>query len=395
MKSKQISCQFGFPYSLNAYLMIHRKTHVFPALVAYVDFVSLRDCYKKTVGLLSHVTLQLLHYYSVAKSLTGQPQQESPLSPHPADFPSPGKVVDLSFRSDCVGEEGEMLAFSDDGVLATGLMGRTAFGNDGEAEEAESALDSSAVSEGMLDDFDKDEQLRNLLERSYPQLMAILRGRCDMVQVACLEKEVQELAISLHASAGMLKIFIHSVSSDRSDLSSHTLKDEAQEESMQDSALETSHSQPSPESSDVKDGSLTSPDTRCAVQQAAKDSVHPPRSFSQQDLSTLSEGLIQLLSQEETLASFTKLTPQTLQNKEQLRAVLAQLCEAAQATASLKLELHHARGLQQGLEEERLTLQEEVARLSHYNKNLARELQVSAGSLVMPFHIFNDFVIHV
>ncbi|XP_050701004.1 A-kinase anchor protein 9-like isoform X3 [Eriocheir sinensis] len=334
-----------------------------------------RDWYKKTVGLLSHVTFQLLHYYRVAESLTGQPQQDPSSSPHPADISSPGKMVDLSFRSDCVGEEGEMLAFSDDGVLATGLMGRTAFISDGESEEPESALDSSVVSEGMLDDFDKDEQLRALLERSYPQLMAILRGRVDMVQVASLEKEVQELTISLQASAGMLKIFIHSVSSDRINSSTHTLKDEGQEESMQDSALETSHSQPSQENSDAKDVSLTSCDPLSAAQQATKD-VRPPRPTLQGDLSTISEGLIQLLSQEEALASFTMLAPQDPQNKEQLRAVLCQLCEAAQATASLKLELHHTKGLQQGLEEERLTLQEEVARLTHYNKNLARELQV-------------------
>lgn len=279
-----------------------------------------------------------------------------------------------------------MLAFSDDGVLATGLVGRTPFSNDGEAEDVESALDNTAVSEGMLDDFDKDEQVRTLLERSYPQLMAILKGRCDMVQVACLEKEIQELTISLQASAGMLKIFIHSVSGDRSDLSTHTLKaEEAQEESVPDSALETSHSQPSPESSDVRDESLTSPDPPAAVQQAAKNVILPSRSVFEQDLSTISEGLMQLLSQEETISSYTMLTPHDPPNKEQLKAVLSQLCEAAQASAGLKLDLHHARSLQQGLEEEHHTLQEEIARLTHYNKNLARELQVSVGSLFLSF----------
>lgn len=333
------------------------------------------------------MTLQLLHYYSVAQSLT-QPQQDSSSYPsHPADFSSPGKVVDLSFRSDCVGEEGEMLAFSEDGVLATGLMGRTAFVNEGEPELVESALDSTTVSEGMLDEFDKDEQVRALLERSYPQLVAILKGRYDIVQLACLEKEIQELTISLQASAGMLKIFIHSVSGDRSDLTSHTLKGEVQEESVQDSALETSHSQPSQENSDVKDESHTTLDPPHPVQEVAENIILSSRSVLQLDLSTISEGLMQLLSEEETLPSFTVLTLQDPQNKEQLRAFLSQLCEAAQATASLKLDLHHAKGLQQGLEEERHALQEEVAQLTHYNKKLARELQVSVGSTVMKFHI--------
>ncbi|XP_063868536.1 A-kinase anchor protein 9-like isoform X2 [Scylla paramamosain] len=345
-----------------------------------------RDWYKKTVGLLSHVTLQLLHYYSVAQSLTHQPQEgtASPL-PHPPESPTPGRILDLSFLSDCVGEEEEeMLAFSEDRALATGLMGRTTIGMGGEVEDAESALDGTAVSDGMMDDLDKDEQVRALLERSYPQLMAILKGRWDRVLVARLEKEVQELTISLQASAGMLRIFIHSVSGNGDDLMPHGLRDEVQEEGVKSSVLKVGHSESIQEGNEQKKESEGILGFSVGVQQttATKDTTVPPSaSILQQDLSCISEGLIQLLSQEESLPSFITLAPHDLQDKEQLKAVLRQLCEAAQATASLKLELHHTQGLQQGLEEERQNLQEEVNRLTHYSKNLAGELQVLKDQL--------------
>ena len=322
------------------------------------------------------MTLQLLHYYSVAQSLTHQSLEDaSSPPPQPPESPTPGRVLDLSFLSDCVGEdEEEMLAFSEDGALATGLIGRTTMGPEGEVEDTESALDGTAISEGMMDDLDKDEQVRTLLERSYPQLMAILKGRWDRVQVTRLEKEVQELTISLQASAGMLRIFIHSVSNNGNDLPSCILKDEVQEESVKNSMFEVSHSEPYQESDDLKESNVV---LNLNAATTAKDATVPPSSsILQQDLSCISEGLMQLLSQEESLPNFTMLEPYDLQDKEQLKAILCQVCEAAQATANLKLDLHHALGLQQGLEEERHNLQDEVTRLTHYSKNLARELQV-------------------
>ena len=277
-----------------------------------------------------------------------------------------------------------MLAFSEDRALATGLMGRTTIGMEGEVEDAESALDGTAVSDGMMDDLDKDEQVRALLERSYPQLMAILKGRWDRVLVARLEKEVQELTISLQASAGMLRIFIHSVSGNGDDLTPRVLRDEVQEEGVKSCVLKVGHSESAEEADEHNVGSEGILGFSVDVQQttATKGTTVPPSaSILHQDLSCISEGLMQLLSQEESLPSFITLAPHDLQDKEQLKAVLRQLCEAAQATANLKLQLHHTQGLQQGLEEERQNLQDEVHRLTHYSKNLAGELQVRLPSI--------------
>ncbi|XP_042218573.1 A-kinase anchor protein 9-like isoform X3 [Homarus americanus] len=389
-----------------------------------------RDWYKKTVGLLSHVTLQLLHYYSVAESYTNKPQDhkvineiiEDQSAMHQPELFS-GRVLDLSFLSDSMPDDSytsQLNMFAEDTALSTGLISKTIYTDQGDEPElvsnSGSVLDSTAMSEGMLDDVDKDEQVRSILTKSYPQLMSILKGRWDRVVVENLEKEVQELTISLQASAGMLKIFLHSVSSENQDLSSHTIREVTQDDSVKETVSDLSQHhlsetiealsktpgdevQPNKsiresESScstvslkihnvrkkfmkNLKDTEVDLPlkeDALDVTSQSSQSELF--KELTQLDLVNLSESLTILLSQDESFINFTKLKHQELIDEEKLKEVLKQLCQNVQFTACLQMKLHHVEGLLKGLEEEKKTLEDENCRLNHYSKNLAMELQV-------------------
>ncbi|XP_069957077.1 A-kinase anchor protein 9 isoform X3 [Cherax quadricarinatus] len=395
-----------------------------------------RDWYKKTVGLLSHVTLQLLHYYSVAESYTNKSQDHKMNEDHGSiEQPelSSGKIVDLSFLSDCMPDDNyasQLHMLTEDSVLSTGLLGKTVFAYHSEdtevASNSESVLDSTAMSEGMLEDMDKDEQVRNILTKSYPQLMSILKGRWDRVVVENLEKEVQELTISLQASAGMLKIFMHSLSSDNQEFSSHTVKDEIESDSVKETVNDLSQHHISDTTSKDEDNTMgnapeddkvqTKPEeksesggygTLAAVFSAKKKLMHllkstekmphlledtagvPDQSslsqvftaLSPQDLNDLSESLSLLLSQDESFMNLTTLKHQELKDIDKLKDVLRQLCQNAQATEHLQVKLHHLEGLLRGLQDEKKALKDENNRLNHYSKNLAMELQVAKDQI--------------
>ncbi|XP_042875039.1 A-kinase anchor protein 9-like isoform X4 [Penaeus japonicus] len=362
-----------------------------------------RDWYKKTVGLLSHVTLQLLHYYSVAENYTHKSHAAPSHDSIQYQEVMPGKVLDLSFLSDCVHDESEgnqFTTFPEDSVVSTGLIGKTVEADHGEETElgsnAESMLDSTAMSEGMLDDMDKDEQVRQILTKSYPQLMSILKGRWDRVMVDHLEKEVQELTISLQASAGMLKIFMHSVTENQ-DLSSHTIRDESRIDNTKECSLElTQHhmdefdvadqlGQPGSNRQDEEGGDQQCGDQDDSLPDAERASqlakLQPTSHFSSKYPEDFSQSLTQLLCHDDSFLNLTKLKPQDLGDEEKLKRAIVQLCRNAEATDNLQLKLHHLEGLLKGCEQEKNVLEEEIEHLNHCNKNLAIELQSAKDQL--------------
>ncbi|KAB7507426.1 hypothetical protein Anas_05728 [Armadillidium nasatum] len=69
-------------------------------------------------------------------------------------------------------------------------------------------LDTTGASEGMLEDFERNEQIKEILITSYPNLTKVLKGSYDQISFPDLEKETQEFIISLQASTGMLRIFM-------------------------------------------------------------------------------------------------------------------------------------------------------------------------------------------
>lgn len=363
-----------------------------------IDITALpsRDWYKKTVGLLSHVTLQLLHYYSVAENYTHKSHAAPAHDSIPYQEVMPGKVLDLSFLSDCVHDESEAnqyTTFPEDSAVSTGLIGKTVEADHGEETElgsnAESMLDSTAMSEGMLDDMDKDEQVRQILTKSYPQLMSILKGRWERVMVDHLEKEVQELTISLQASAGMLKIFMHSVTESQ-DLSSHTIRDESNIDNAKESSLELTqhHIDASPDHSVQPTSSRQgdeNDDQLCGNTEESLPDTERARQLSKSQLTShysskypedFSQSLTQLLCHDDSFINLTKLEPQDLGDEEKLKRAIVQLCRNAEATENLQLKLHHLEGLLKGCEQEKNVLEEEIEHLNHCNKNLAIELQV-------------------
>ncbi|XP_071544904.1 uncharacterized protein [Panulirus ornatus] len=388
-----------------------------------------RDWYKKTVGLLSHVTLQLLHYYSVAETYTHKSQDHKVYNENTEDHGvihqpemSSGKVLDLSFLSDYMPEDNEasqLNMFTEDSALSTGLMGKTVYPDPNEDTEltsnSGSVLDSTAMSEGMLDDVDKDEQVRSILTKSYPQLMSILKGRWDRVVVENLEKEVQELTISLQASAGMLKIFMHSAFSEKQELSSHTLRGEMEGDSMRETnsdfsqphLSETSQSHDHHSHEKEKDmphpiRSLDEVQSGCFGdrKKSTKSTIDIPpleegdanmenqsshshlfKQLTHQDLDDFSENLSHLLNQDDSFINFTSLKHQDLRDGDKLKAAIKQLFLDAQATESLQLKLHHIQGLLKGLEDEKKTLRDEIDHLNHLAKNLALELQVAKDQI--------------
>lgn len=355
-----------------------------------------RDWYKKTVGLLSHVTLQLLHYYSVAENYTHKSHAAPTHDSIQYQEVMPGKVLDLSFLSDCVHDENDAnqyTTFPEDSAVSTGLIGKTVEADHGEEAElgsnAESMLDSTAMSEGMLDDMDKDEQVRQILTKSYPQLMSILKGRWDRVMVDHLEKEVQELTISLQASAGMLKIFMHSVTENQ-DLSSHTIRDESRIDNAKESSLELTqhHMDESPDRSGQPGSSRQgdeSGDQLCGDTEESLPDTERARQLAKSQLTShysskypedFSQSLTQLLCHDDSFLNLTKLKPQDLGDEDKLKRAIVQLCRNAEATDNLQLKLHHLDGLLKGCEQEKIVLEEEIEHLNHCNKNLAIELQV-------------------
>ncbi|XP_047489418.1 COP1-interactive protein 1-like isoform X3 [Penaeus chinensis] len=360
-----------------------------------------RDWYKKTVGLLSHVTLQLLHYYSVAENYTHKSHAAPTHDSLPYQEVMPGKVLDLSFLSDCVHDESESnqyTTFPEDSAVSTGLIGKTVEADHGEETElgsnAESMLDSTAMSEGMLDDMDKDEQVRQILTKSYPQLMSILKGRWDRVMVDHLEKEVQELTISLQASAGMLKIFMHSVTESQ-DLSSHTIRDESNIDNVKESSLELTqhHIDASPDHSGLPRSSRQgdeSGDQLCGNTEESLPDTERAKQLSKSQLTShfsskypedFSQSLTQLLCHDDSFLNLTKLKPQDLGDEEKLKRAVVQLCRNAEAADNLQLKLHHLEGLWKGCEQEKNVLEEEIEHLNHCNKNLAIELQTAKDQL--------------
>ncbi|XP_069996231.1 A-kinase anchor protein 9 isoform X5 [Penaeus vannamei] len=360
-----------------------------------------RDWYKKTVGLLSHVTLQLLHYYSVAENYTHKSHAAPTHDSIQYQEVMPGKVLDLSFLSDCVHDENDAnqyTTFPEDSAVSTGLIGKTVEADHGEEAElgsnAESMLDSTAMSEGMLDDMDKDEQVRQILTKSYPQLMSILKGRWDRVMVDHLEKEVQELTISLQASAGMLKIFMHSVTENQ-DLSSHTIRDESRIDNAKESSLELTqhHMDESPDRSGQPGSSRQgdeSGDQLCGDTEESLPDTERARQLAKSQLTShysskypedFSQSLTQLLCHDDSFLNLTKLKPQDLGDEDKLKRAIVQLCRNAEATDNLQLKLHHLDGLLKGCEQEKIVLEEEIEHLNHCNKNLAIELQTAKDQL--------------
>lgn len=346
------------------------------------------------------MTLQLLHYYSVAENYTHKSHAAPSHDSIQYQEVMPGKVLDLSFLSDCVHDESEgnqFTTFPEDSVVSTGLIGKTVEADHGEETElgsnAESMLDSTAMSEGMLDDMDKDEQVRQILTKSYPQLMSILKGRWDRVMVDHLEKEVQELTISLQASAGMLKIFMHSVTENQ-DLSSHTIRDESRIDNTKECSLElTQHhmdefdvadqlGQPGSNRQDEEGGDQQCGDQDDSLPDAERASqlakLQPTSHFSSKYPEDFSQSLTQLLCHDDSFLNLTKLKPQDLGDEEKLKRAIVQLCRNAEATDNLQLKLHHLEGLLKGCEQEKNVLEEEIEHLNHCNKNLAIELQVCA-----------------
>ncbi|CAL4088645.1 unnamed protein product, partial [Meganyctiphanes norvegica] len=386
-----------------------------------------RDWYRKTVGLLSHITLQLLHYYSIAQHFTSR-AKEGPTS-DPADDtiqqvdPTTGQVLNLSFLSDTQ-ETQQMHHYYEEGGLSEGLISE-ALDSEDLNSNSESALDSTAMSEGMLEDMDKDEQVKQVLTSSYPQLMSILKGRWDRVIVDNLEKEVQELTISLQAAAGMLKIFILSNMGKAENVSSHTLV--SQEQSTLDitqyAIIEDSptakespenitrrkqcdsvsaHSTPvqsdSRASSDVirrNSGSAsTSRDFNALL--IDESSIHPTSTSKnldtvnspsgievpEQELSTESFTLLRELNEVSNLSdNFTLCKIKEIGEEEKLNALCKHLQNQSEENQKLELETHKLRGLVNGYEEEKKNIMEKNEQLENKLHALANELESTKNHL--------------
>lgn len=143
----------------------------------------LRDLWKRLLAIMSQVSLNLLHYYitsqKYARNETGTELVVN--EPNGIDLISEPYV-----RSSSV--DGEPTSLLDESSL--------------------NALDTTNVSEGMLEDLDRSEQLKELLSVSYPHLVKAFKRNYDKISLDALEIEVQELIISLQAATGMLKIFM-------------------------------------------------------------------------------------------------------------------------------------------------------------------------------------------
>ncbi|XP_068228366.1 golgin subfamily A member 4-like isoform X3 [Palaemon carinicauda] len=361
-----------------------------------------REWYRKTVGLLSHVALQLLHYFTVAESYIKKPQtpqmddweiQDESTLQQPDSIS--GMAKDLSFLSDCKSDfigDNVLSTFPEDNAMSTALIGKSVQVDHCEDLEmvsnSGSVLDSTVMSEGMLEDMDKDEQVRSMLTKFYPQLMSILKGRWERVVVENLEKEVQELTIALQASAGMLKIFMHSVISETKGLPSLTVPHESaylrvgavshNREAFTDIAR-----------SKTPDPNQTLPIASCAKQAESEchslfQENHPSKSDISShfgDITHLTHDLASILSHEETILDFTVFKTPKLDTKEKITAFVKELCRMAEKIESLQLQAHHQAGLIQGFEEERRALQDENNRLEHYSKKIVQELQVTKDQL--------------
>lgn len=395
------------------------------------------------VAVLSQVTLQLLHFYTVAQTLTQpaqglhsptvvtpQPDQSinRPVDLHsPSDAPSQldlhmNRPLDASFLSEDGGEGwvegGHYTSFTDDEAATTGLMG--AAGQDQNAHEhcgaaaaaaagsggtgsgeggstCESGLDSTGLSEGLLEDLDKDQQLRPLLTRSCPHLLAVLGGRWEKVNLTALEKEAQELAISLQAAAGMLNIFIHSTHSGNAtdpsvvsaNLSISTLKEEKSEGEEEEAEREEGEERRVV----LYDNTNNKSDNTSAMTAKGDTSRVDLTQYdlSHLDLSDLSKSLMELVAEEqkkqdirarEDRSDYTQLHCKSSTVQDQLHEALSQLG----SKEDLQLRLHHLLGRVRGLEEQQVALEEENKKLAHTNKTLASKLQVSV------FHITHHYI---
>ncbi|XP_066956530.1 golgin subfamily A member 4-like [Macrobrachium rosenbergii] len=352
-----------------------------------------REWYRKTVGLLSHVALQLLHYFTVAESYIKKPQtpqmddfeiQDESTLQQPESIS--GMAKDLSFLSDCKTDfigDNVLSTFPEDNAMSTALIGKSIHVDHGEdldvVSNSGSMLDSTVMSEGLLEDMDKDEQVRTMLTKFYPQLMSILKGRWERVVVESLEKEVQELTIALQASAGMLKIFMHSVISETKGLPSLTGPHENAHLRVGTlcHSRETFIGISQSKTSEQIQNSVSVCHLLC---QENHDSMSDISSHSG-DLTHLTKELTSILSQEETVLDFTMLRTPKLDTKEKITTFLKELCRMAEKIESLQMHVHHQAGLIQGFEEERRTLQDENSRLEHYSKKIVQELQVTKDQL--------------
>ncbi|KAK7066217.1 hypothetical protein SK128_023063 [Halocaridina rubra] len=335
---------------------------------------------------------QLLHYFSVAESYTHKPQ-----SPHPAQEVEDhlvtaqpesliGRVLDLSFLSEDKSEycDNQLSVFPEDNAVSVGLIGRNAQGDHCDeldiVSNSGSILDSTVMSEGLLEDVEKDEQVRSFLTKSYPQLMSILKGRWDHVVVENLEREVQELTISLQASAGMLKIFMHSVCREPQNLQSLSVQVPAKRDASPDSSFVTL--EPENITNATEDSQVHAEDTGDVskqVSQAKPIGAEPAQSVLLE--SNLLMEISSILSQDESFLNLTNLRIHDLDNREKLKLALKEFCQMAENAGALQVEIHHLNGLISGLNEEISTLQDENNRLEHYSRNLAAELQATKDQL--------------
>ncbi|XP_076061295.1 uncharacterized protein LOC143037054 isoform X3 [Oratosquilla oratoria] len=347
----------------------------------YID----RDWYKKTVGLLSNVTLQLLHYYSVAQQYIQGPSQVSHVS-HSLSSPckslstNVGKVLDLSFLSDNGNPEDteEGLGNETNVEYNSGAFDPSFNLDVEEVSIAGSNLDSTTMSEGMLDDMDKDEQVRQILINSYPQLMAILKGRWDHVNVTNLEREAQELNIAVQAAAGMLKIFIHAHtnSGDENASSSIAVVDSAGDKEATSKSVAKTHLM-----ADSIDGcgSVFSGEQSAIDMAGILEQSDSSETASQKFSSPLSK---QKYEERHMPEDFTLLKSEDISSEDKMKEVCNQQVKINEERNRLLIEIHKLQGLVKGYESEKKLIQKESDRQEKYGMRLAMELQAAKDQIV-------------
>ena len=339
-----------------------------------------REWYKKAVTLLSHVTLQLLHYYSVSQNYSPVPY---PISLdddiNPVDKQDE-KLVNLSFLSD--GHNDWQLYFRDEDLSLSSGVNDDVISNKGfdqtvksslqdynENEQnsltesvAGSVLDSTGVSEGLLEDVEKDEQVKKVLNSYYPQLMSILKGKWDNVAIHQLEKEVQKFNIILQAAAGMLKVNMHSALYDKSvSTSASTLKNE-----FKDSSTKTEFmtllpvSDVSTEASHMNHSTMDS-NNICTSKESETVSLGDQHDSSQ-DL--------------DLPADLTKVKISKDSNHPTVENLTQKIEEVNSANYELKAELHKLKGLFSGQKDYNDQLTKQNTNLEQEVQSLILELQV-------------------
>ena len=234
-------------------------------------------------------------------------------------------------------------------------------------------LDNTGGSEGMLEDIDKDDLIKRVLSVSSPNLMAVLKGNLDQISAEHLEKEVQELNISLQAAAGMMKISL--MPKQRQQIDENFIQEDDKQTTVPENDTFVSELSQHPLSV-LLDSSNELVCRDATVHDHIE--VNTPRHVvgeSMQSYTSLDTGISDASVPS---ADFTTLKfNQELSIEEKFTLVLTVLNEASKKRDMLQLKLHQTIGMLTGLKDVKTQLEKQN---EHLEENLAKvnaELEVS------------------